>query len=62
MARRRPGVLLELHSADRLVRELVYAELQRRGLRPNLFPKPSRLTGADEQERSDVQYDAAERE
>jgi DNA-binding MarR family transcriptional regulator len=37
MARRRPGVLLELHSADRLVRELVYEELFRRGLRPNLF-------------------------
>ena len=33
----RPGVLLELHSADRLVRELVYEELHRRGLRPNLF-------------------------
>ena len=37
LARRRPGVLLELHSADRLVRELVYEELHRRGLRPNLF-------------------------
>jgi DNA-binding MarR family transcriptional regulator len=37
MSRRRPGVLLELHSADRLVRELVYEELDRRGLRPNLF-------------------------
>jgi hypothetical protein len=37
MSRRRPGVLLELHSADRLVRELVSAELHRRGLRPNLL-------------------------
>jgi DNA-binding MarR family transcriptional regulator len=35
--RRPPSVLLELHSADRLVRELVYAELHRRGLQPNLF-------------------------
>ena len=30
-------VLLELHSADRLVRELMYAEMARRGLQPNLF-------------------------
>jgi DNA-binding MarR family transcriptional regulator len=37
VARRAPSVLLELHSADRLVRELVYDELHRRGLRPNLF-------------------------
>ena len=36
MARRAP-VLLELHSADRLVRELVYEELFRRGLQPNLL-------------------------
>jgi DNA-binding MarR family transcriptional regulator len=36
-AGRRPSVLLELHSADRLVRELVYEELARRDLRPNLF-------------------------
>jgi DNA-binding MarR family transcriptional regulator len=34
---RPPSVLLELHTADRLVRELVYEELERRGLRPNLF-------------------------
>jgi DNA-binding MarR family transcriptional regulator len=30
-------VILELHSADRLIRALVYQELLRRGLRPNLF-------------------------
>ena len=36
-ARRAPSVLLELHSADRLVRELVYEELARRDLRPSLF-------------------------
>ena len=36
MARKAP-VLLELHSADRLVRELVYEELFRRGLQPNLL-------------------------
>jgi DNA-binding MarR family transcriptional regulator len=34
---KRAPVLLELHSADRLVRELMYAEMERRGLRPNLF-------------------------
>jgi DNA-binding MarR family transcriptional regulator len=34
---RDPSVILELHSADRLVRALVYRELARRGLRPNLF-------------------------
>jgi len=32
-----PSVLIELHSADRLVRTLVYEEMERRGLRPNLF-------------------------
>jgi DNA-binding MarR family transcriptional regulator len=32
-----PSVLLELHSADRLVRTLVMEEMARRGLRPNLF-------------------------
>jgi DNA-binding MarR family transcriptional regulator len=32
-----PSVLLELHSADRLVRTLVMDEMARRGLRPNLF-------------------------
>jgi DNA-binding MarR family transcriptional regulator len=32
-----PSVILELHSADRLVRALVYRELDRRGLQPNLF-------------------------
>lgn len=32
-----PSVLIELHSADRLVRTLVYEEMARRGLRPNLF-------------------------
>jgi DNA-binding MarR family transcriptional regulator len=37
MPRRAPSVLLELHSADRIVRELVYRELARRGLAPNLF-------------------------
>jgi DNA-binding MarR family transcriptional regulator len=36
VARKAP-VLLELHSADRLVRELMYAEMARRGLQPNLF-------------------------
>jgi DNA-binding MarR family transcriptional regulator len=36
VARRAP-VLLELHTADRLVRELVYEELFRRGLQPNLL-------------------------
>lgn len=34
---RKPFVLLELHNADRHVRELVYEELYRRGLQPNLF-------------------------
>lgn len=34
---REPSVLIELHSADRLVRTLVYEEMARRGLRPNLF-------------------------
>jgi DNA-binding MarR family transcriptional regulator len=34
---RKAPVLLELHSADRLVRELMYAEMARRGLEPNLF-------------------------
>jgi DNA-binding MarR family transcriptional regulator len=32
-----PSVILELHSADRLVRAIVYAELARIGLRPDLF-------------------------
>jgi DNA-binding MarR family transcriptional regulator len=36
VARKAP-VLLELHSADRLIRELVYEEMDRRGLKPNLF-------------------------
>ena len=36
MARKAP-VILELHSADRLVRELVYEELFRRELQPNLL-------------------------
>jgi DNA-binding MarR family transcriptional regulator len=34
---RKPFVLLELHNADRHVHELVYEELYRRGLQPNLF-------------------------
>ena len=32
-----PSVILELHSADRLVRAIVYEELARIGLRPDLF-------------------------
>ena len=32
-----PSVILELHSADRLVRAIVYEELDRVGLRPNLL-------------------------
>jgi DNA-binding MarR family transcriptional regulator len=32
-----PSVILELHSADRLVRAIVYEELERVGLRPNLL-------------------------
>lgn len=35
--RRTPSVLLELHSTDRVVRTLVYEELARRGLAPNLL-------------------------
>lgn len=36
-ARRKPSVLLELHSADRLVRTVVVEAFTRRGLRPSLF-------------------------
>ena len=32
-----PSVILELHSADRIVRAIVYEELARIGLRPDLF-------------------------
>jgi DNA-binding MarR family transcriptional regulator len=32
-----PSVVFELHSADRLVRAIVYEELDRVGLRPNLL-------------------------
>jgi DNA-binding MarR family transcriptional regulator len=32
-----PSVILELHSADRIVRAIVYEELARLGLRPDLF-------------------------
>ncbi len=32
-----PSVILELHSADRLVRAIVYEELERVDLRPNLL-------------------------
>ncbi len=32
-----PSVILELHSADRIVRAIVYEELDRVGLRPNLL-------------------------
>jgi len=35
--RRTSSVLLELHSTDRVVRTLVYEELARRGLAPNLL-------------------------
>ena len=35
--RRAANVLLELHSTDRVVRTLVYEELARRGLAPNLL-------------------------
>ena len=35
--RRDPSVILELHSADRLVRAIVYEELERVDLRPNLL-------------------------
>jgi DNA-binding MarR family transcriptional regulator len=35
--RRTASVLLELHSTDRVVRTLVYEELARRGLAPNLL-------------------------
>jgi MarR family transcriptional regulator, transcriptional regulator for hemolysin len=33
----RPSVILELHTADRLVRTLLYEELARLGLQPNLL-------------------------
>jgi DNA-binding MarR family transcriptional regulator len=32
-----PSILMELHTADRVVRTLVYEELYRRGLAPNLL-------------------------
>ena len=32
-----PSVIFELHSADRIVRAIVYEELDRAGLRPNLL-------------------------
>ena len=35
--RQAPSVIFELHSADRLVRAIVYAELDRVDLRPNLL-------------------------
>ena len=37
MSRPRASVILELHSADRLVRTLVYEEMARLGLPPSLF-------------------------
>jgi hypothetical protein len=33
-----PSLIFELHSADRIVRAIVYEELDRVGLRPNLLP------------------------
>jgi len=32
-----PSILMELHTADRVVRTLVYEELYRHGLAPNLL-------------------------
>jgi DNA-binding MarR family transcriptional regulator len=37
MSERRPSVILELHTADRLIRTLLYEELARLGLQPNLL-------------------------